>query len=218
MYGHKEDRPDGSAPESFFKESYLYLNPDVAESGEDPWHHWVLKRSKGDQQENDLKKHILFTGFVFDGYHGSVIHIMEMAQYFIAKGYAVDIVSVCIRDEIKELLFYLNIKLHNALTFPVEDKVYDVVFSYHWPIFLMLLRRGLKYKKLVLGCLSGFETMETPLPFIDNACLLQVHSESLKDDLIKSYSIPADKIAVFENWLLDIFYQYPRKQREKTQN
>lgn len=151
---------------------------------------------------------ILFTGFVFDGFHGSMIHLMEMGEFFIARGDTVDIVSVHIRENIRGLLAQRGIKLHDVLTFKPQ-KNYDIVFAYHWPIFPFLLKKGLQYKKLVQGSLSGIETLETPLPFPDcNYNYLLVHNEILKQRLIDNYGISEQKIYVFENWLPDSFYCY----------
>ena len=151
---------------------------------------------------------ILFTGYVFDGFHGSMIHIMEMGEFFIARGDTVDIVSVHIRENIRDLLAQKGIELHDALTFKPQ-KNYDIVFAYHWPVFPFLLKKGVRYKKLVQGSLSGLETLETPLPFPDcYYSFLLVHNEILKQQLIDNYGISEQKICVFENWLPDSFYCY----------
>lgn len=153
---------------------------------------------------------ILFTVLFLDGYHGSVMHILEYATYlnsYKGEEYNVEVATIFATNEIRD-----NFKKHGIKVTALEnvdiDKYYDIVFAYHFLTIDTLIGRGLRCQKLVLGSLSPFEKMETLPCYWDNASLIIVNSEETKSAHHKSYDIPLDKIYVYENLIPDQYAHY----------
>lgn len=147
---------------------------------------------------------ILFTGFYFDGYHGSMIHICEIAEYLSSQGHRCYCASVSITDEVVQFAHSKGLELHRPQELPL-DISYDIVWAYHFPILGYLISKGLQYGKIHIGCLSSFVSLEVPPLFYNECNLLSVMSEETKDKLVNTYQIPADKIYVLKNLLPDKF-------------
>ncbi len=147
---------------------------------------------------------ILFTGFYFDGWHGSMIHICEIAEYLSLQGHHCYCASVSITDEVIQFAHNSGLELYLPQNLPL-DITYDIVWAYHFPILGYLISCKLKYKKIHVGCLSSFVPLELPPLFYNECSLLSVMSEETKEKLIKNYKIPANKIYVLKNLLPDCF-------------
>lgn len=147
---------------------------------------------------------ILFTGFYFDGWHGSMIHICEIAEYLSSQGHHCYCASVSITDEVIQFAQNNGLELYLPQNLP-SDITYDIVWAYHFPILGYLISCKLKYKKIHVGCLSSFVPLEFPPLFYNECSLLSVMSEETKEKLIKNYKIPANKIYVLKNLLPDCF-------------
>ena len=147
---------------------------------------------------------ILFTGFYFDGWHGSMIHICEIAEYLSSQGHRCYCASVSITDEVVHFAHSKGLELHLPQELPL-DISYDIVWAYHFPILPYLISRGLQYGKIHIGCLSGILPLEVPPLFYKECALLSAMSEKTKDKLVSIYQIPADKIYVLKNLLPDKF-------------
>ena len=105
---------------------------------------------------------ILFTVIFLDGFHGSVIHIKELADYYLHSKkdqFQVEVATLFVAPEV--FLFYKKSGIKVKLIQEVDINIkYDIVFAYHFPTIDNLLRRGLKCEKLVLNSLSSFELLE----------------------------------------------------------
>ena len=154
---------------------------------------------------------ILFTILALDGYHGSVMHVKEWAEFFLTKYRSnIDTVSVVTgfaTEEIRNMFVSLGIDVYT-----INDELlleeYDIVFAYHFPIIETLLAKGLKCKKLVLGSLSSFEGMEFLTLFWDSASLIVVVSEEVKQKFKSSFGIPESRMIVLENAIPDLYANY----------
>ena len=161
---------------------------------------------------------ILFTVAFLDGLHGSVIYIKEIATFLASpKGgsHSISVMTIFATPEIK-LLFKkcgLNVCTLDDIDF---DTIYDIVFAYHFPTINTLISRKLKCKKLILGCLSSFDLLEIPPLYYDCASLILAVSSEAKNNLVKSYNIPSEKISVMENLIPDNFLYY--KSSRKLEN
>ncbi len=153
-------------------------------------------------------KNILFTGYYFDGYHGSMLHICEIAGYLTKKGFSCYCASVSITDEIKEYAKTKGLTVLSVNDGALLSRTYDYVWAYHFPILGYLLNNGLKYKKIHIGSLSSFVAVERPVLFYDECALFSVMSEETKENLIKEYRIEQDKIFLLRNLLPDDYPSY----------
>ena len=91
-------------------------------------------------------KKFLITGYYFNGYHGSMMHICELAEHLKKLGYKVFIASFYIDESIKKELIKktgINVYFFNDLPLNTE---YDYVLGYHEPLLAYLISKGLKYK------------------------------------------------------------------------
>jgi len=143
--------------------------------------------------------YVLFTGYYFDGFHGSMLHICEMSEYFSQNGFKCYCASVFVNDYIVEYCKKRNLIVLKANEIPINIE-YEYVFSYHFPILPYLIGRGLKYKKIIIGCLSSFHPLELPLDIYSNCTLLTVVSEEAKQNLLR-HSISKINIFLLKNFI-----------------
>lgn len=145
-------------------------------------------------------KKFLITGYYFDGYHGSMMHICELAEYLKKYNFDVYIATVHINKSIKnEIIKNLNINIYYFDKLPL-DLEYDYVLAYHDPILTYLLSKGLKYKYIGLGCLSyTAKEVETPSLLTKFDAPIFVCSNELKHILEKEYLI--ENIYVIPNFI-----------------
>lgn len=168
-----------------------------------------------------MTKKVLFTGYYFDAFHGSMMHICEIGQYLKSIEYEVSIASVIIRPKIKKYVEDLGLNLYSADNLPLHSK-YDIVWSYHFPLLPYLLNRGLKYDKIILGCLSGkLITLETPNLLYNNKSLpIYVNAQETKDNFLKKYAkqFPnlKSRVKVLPNLVPVNFSQYTKENISKT--
>lgn len=152
---------------------------------------------------------ILFTILYVDGFHGSVQHVQELAEFFLSqnKNNKVYISTLFYTEEHKNILTNKGIKLNTIDTF--EDNIlYDIVFAFHYPIIDTLIRRGLKCNKLILGSLSEILEIEAYPSYWNKASLLTVMSFNTAKKHNKNYNIPLEKMYIFENPIPDKFAIY----------
>ena len=153
---------------------------------------------------------ILFTCVFLDGYHGSVMLVKEHAEYLASKrggGHDVTVATVIATPEITDFFTSCGVAVRHLPDVAVAVH-YDIVFAYHYPTRDNLLERGLHCEKLVMGSLSSFEKLESFPQYWDCASLLIVMSEETRMVHHSRYSIPLEKMLVFENNIPDAFAEY----------
>ena len=139
-----------------------------------------------------MKKKFLLTGYYFDGYHGSMIHIAEVAKELVSMGFDVDIVTLELNNDIKVYVEdYSGAKVFYIKDFDLK-KEYDYTLAYHAPILTLLLSKGVKLGKLALGCLSTFVDLEQPNLIGLNGVPVFAHSLELVEYLNDNYGISAN--------------------------
>ena len=143
------------------------------------------------------KRNFLITGYYFYGWHGSLIHICELAKSLKSKGFCVYLAGVEISSEIKnyvsefaDLYFFDDLPL---------DVVYDYVLAYHEPIGTYLIEKGLKYKKMAFGSLSSIVTLEVPSLLCKYGFPLVVHNKRLEEYMKELFSPDNINTYVFIN-------------------
>ena len=146
----------------------------------------------------ESNKKILFTVWYADGLHGAVIHIKEIAQYLITKGWDVYCVCVIISEDIKNYFYSNGIKISTAdcCDYNLE---YDVIWNIHFPLFPFLLKNNIKYKKVIFNSLSPFLEIESPPFFYESYPILLAVSEETKDKMVNYYNIPDKKFKILKN-------------------
>lgn len=155
---------------------------------------------------------VLFTGFAFDGYHGSVMHICEIAKYLKSLGVDVYIASLQVEKRFIKYLNEFGIRLYYLPELPLDIK-YNIVWSYHFPFLPYLIQKGLKYDRIVCGCLSGMMVpLETPnILMKDNNIPIFVNAEETKVNLEKEYPYLKDRLSVLVNLAPDEFLEYKKE-------
>ena len=158
---------------------------------------------------------ILFTCFRFGGYHGSVIHICEIAEYLFRQGYCIYVAVATCSEEIKQYAQQKGAAVFYWDELPT-DVEYDLVWAYHFPILPCLIRRGLRFRKVIGGSLSSVmplekvslqncgKFLEAPLLFYDKLALVVANSGLCRESLIRC-GVPADKIMVMNNLVPESF-------------
>lgn len=153
-----------------------------------------------------MAKNILFTLFYAEGLHGGVKYSAELGQYFQTLGYNVYVAGVVTSDGAKEFFRAQNITLVNVREFPFDVK-FDLVWTHHFPILPWLIRHGLKYGRVINSCISEFLPVEKPVFFVENVDLVIALTSNLRDNLVKNYGVPENKIIVLPNTAPDGFFE-----------
>lgn len=159
-------------------------------------------------------KKFLLTGFYFEGYHGSMMHICEIAKYLKTQNYDVYIASMEITEEIKNYTKSLGLDLYYVYDLPLNVN-YDYVLSYHFPLLTWLLGHGLKYDKLMYGSLSSFCELESPHFCCKYNVPMHIHSNECKDKFIEEYKMKPSSFYIMQNLVpaeYDICKYVPREE------
>lgn len=107
---------------------------------------------------------VLFLCMHMDGgYHGSVLHVLEYAEYYVNRGDDVTIGAVFIDAAIAAEAERIGVKLCHLKQVPVEQP-YDLVYALHLFLFPFLLTRGLRYRHAITMLLSAFHPIEKVPP------------------------------------------------------
>ncbi len=152
-----------------------------------------------------LDKNILITLWYADGLHGGVKYSAELGRFFHSIGYNVYLCTVKSKDNIKQFLAHNHINVFNIHD-DLPDIEFDIVWAHHWPIFPYLIRKGLRYKKLINSCLSSFLFLERPIMLDGNIDMYLCLTQSMKEILTKQYNIDENKINVLPNTAPDDFF------------
>ncbi len=148
-------------------------------------------------------KTFLITGYYFNDWHGSLIHICELAKALNSRGFCVYLSGVEISSEIKNYVSkFANLYFFDDLPLDVD---YDYVLAYHEPICTYLIEKGLKYKKLAFGSLSSIVDMEVPSLLCKYGFPLVVHNRRLEEYMKELFSPDAINMYVFINSAPDEF-------------
>lgn len=151
----------------------------------------------------------LFTIAFADGFHGSVVHVYELARYFISKGHNCTVATISYEQNIKSM--YNQAGIDMVLLDQVDTKrEYDVLFGIHFPTVSYLLKHRIIIKKLVLNCLSRIELLEMFPAYYSAAGMLLTCSEKVRNDMHTMYNIPLEDIEALENLIPDEFAAYSR--------
>ena len=153
---------------------------------------------KNDMDLPQEKKKILFTVWYANGFHGAVIHISEIAEYFISQGWEAYCVCAIMSKETKDYFLSKGIKLSlaNHTNYSIE---YDIIWNIHFPLFPFLLKNNIKYKKVIFNSLSSFLEIESPPLFHEAFPLILAVSEEAKDRIVNYYNVPAEKVKILKN-------------------
>ncbi len=143
---------------------------------------------------------VLFTGFYFDGFHGSMMHICEISDYLNSIGYECFCASVVIENDIKDYALTKGLHVFNVNDLPVDIE-YDIVWSYHFPILATLLFRGLKYKKVHVGSLSSWVNLEVLPPYYKDCSLCSVLTKEAKKIFNEKYGFKEECLKIIPNFL-----------------
>ncbi len=101
----------------------------------------------------------LFSCFYANGWHGSIIHILEIAEYLISQGHTVDIGSFNLTNDVKQYAIQNKINLMHISEID-NNKIYDIYWALHFPTVVYLANKNIKYKKIIFNSLSPFNGLE----------------------------------------------------------
>lgn len=149
---------------------------------------------------------ILFTSLYANGFHGSVIHILEYAEYLARLGHDVTWVAVFVSPPMKRDAEARGIRLFSLANFkPAPETIYDIVWTFHIFIFPALMAKGLRYGHFIASSLSCIANPEQYPPFYRDAALLTAISEEVKAFNVRRYGIPPGVITVIPNHIPPTF-------------
>jgi len=150
-------------------------------------------------------KNILITLWYADGLHGVVKYSAELGNYFYSLGYKVYLCGCSTNQETKEFFAENHVTMFNIQE-ELPDIVFDIVWAHHWPIFPYLIRKGLKYRKLVNSCISSVLYIERPLILDENIDLYLCLTNNMKKMFVEEYGLSSRKIQVLPNIAPDEFF------------
>lgn len=149
---------------------------------------------------------ILLTAAYLNGWHGSAVQILEYSEY-LSKEYQVSVACICATSEFKTIFQKINVNIYEIKKdiLPLE---YDLVYSFHYPIFSYLVDKGLTTKKWVSGSLSPTTRLECFPSYWSKANFLTVHSGRSIELHNIHYGIPQEMMKLFENPIPDEYVDF----------
>lgn len=156
---------------------------------------------------------ILLTVAYLDGLHGSVMHVAELSSYLVNVGWHVSVAAIHIDESKIEGLFDDRVELRSILE--IRSESFDVIWSYHFPTVGALLANEVRCGRLIYGCLSWFEKLETPPMFWEHCSVVHAVSRECAELLGEMYGLPKERFTVIGNWLPDKYSTYTPDLKEK---
>ncbi len=149
------------------------------------------------------------------GFHGSMLHVLEYAEYFIQKNADVHIGSVFISEENRKIAEDRGIHVHSLRELPVDTK-YDLVFALHLLLFPYMVCRDLKYDHAIAVTLSAFLPVEKvpPSPFWSCFDLMVCISDEIIDMYQKYFNINPKYFTRIPNHVPLRFYDHVNIKQE----
>lgn len=143
------------------------------------------------------------------GFHGSILHVLEYAEYFLQKKADVHIGAVFISAENRKIAEDLGIHVHSIRDVPVDRK-YDLVFALHLLLFPYMVLRDLKYDHAIAVTLSAFLPVEKvpPSPFWSCFDLMICISDEIIDMYRKYFGINPKYFTKVPNHIPLRFYEH----------
>ena len=152
-------------------------------------------------------KNILITLFYVDGIHGGVKYSAELGEHFNSLGYNVYIAGAITNIQTQQYFQSKNIHMFNVFDLPLDIE-FDIVWAHHFPIIPHLIRRGLKYKRIINSSISEFLPIDKFMPFPKNIDLFLVLTTKSKNMFVKQYDFPQGRICILPNTAPDKFFAY----------
>lgn len=158
----------------------------------------------------------LLTGYYFNGYHGSMMHLCEIGEYLVSQNNEVEIVSVVVEEEIRNYVQGMGMRLLDVDEVE-ESTVYDYALCYHYPVLPLILEKGVQIGKIVFGSLSGMVPLELPSLLMGSDYFLHVHNERLKSIFSEKYGINQEQVFVIPNLVKDDFFSVKKECNPKPE-
>lgn len=157
---------------------------------------------------------VLFLGFFMDGVHGSVMHIMEYANYYKELGWEVYIGAVKIDQQIKQILGSNGIHIYYINKIPL-DQTYDLVYALHLLLFPALIAKGLKYKKSIIMTLSPTIPMEQipPSQIWPQIDMFSAISQEIIDSYHTNYGLNPEIFTLIPNHIPINFIRHAQRKQ-----
>lgn len=152
-------------------------------------------------------KNALITLWYADGLHGGVKYSAELGSYLHSLGYRVYLCGVLTNNQTREFFAQNHVTLINVADFPMDIE-FELVWAHHWPIMAYLIKRNLKYNRLINSSISHFLMIERLLWFHKNVDMCLTLTEQSKLLYTTKYGVPFKKIYVLPNTAPDEYFQY----------
>lgn len=162
-----------------------------------------------------MSKTILFTCCHFDGYHGSVMHVCELARYLSGLGWRCFCAVAYPTDTMVAFAAERGLEVHECRGLDL-DRQFDLVWGYHFPILALLLDRGLRYCRIHVGCLSDFLVLESPPLYFSKCNLCSVVSRSAIRKIARDYGLSEESFTWFPNFIPDEYFAVNGVQKGST--
>lgn len=141
------------------------------------------------------------------------MHVCEIAHYLSSKGWKCLCAVAHLTEVMREYALSRGMEAYDVRLCPIETE-YDFVWSYHYPILALLMERGLKYKKIHVGCLSDFLALEAPPLYYAKCNGCSVVSMSAIRKISSEYGIREDAFTLFPNLCPDEYFTVLSKRRD----
>ena len=151
------------------------------------------------------KKNILITLWNANALHGGVKYSAELGNFFHSIGYNVWLCGVNTTDEVKVFFTKNHVNMF-GIHEDLPDIEFDIVWAHHWPIFPYLIRKGLRYKKLINSCISSILLVERPIALTEHVDLYLCLTDEERNKFIAEFNIPEQQIKILPNTAPDEYF------------
>ncbi|MBQ8473058.1 MAG: hypothetical protein IJ501_06105 [Bacilli bacterium] len=155
-------------------------------------------------------KKILLTNFNMVNYSGSELDTLEIAKYFLEKGYLVDIFTLKKGNPLINLI-NKDIKVITPNEINLLSKSYDLIWAHHYPLLdYILFALKIKSNYIFYISLSAFDPYESIPIYHNSLSLIGAITNEVKNKLIEE-GVDEENIFLFPNYATKEYFDYQEK-------
>lgn len=159
-------------------------------------------------EKRGISKKALLTNCYMNGYSGSELDTLAIANYFLKSKYQVDIFTLKVGFP---LLADINPKIRIITIDDIQQlhSEYDILWAHHYPLVdYLLFTSNVKFRYIHYVCLSSFEPLEQIPLYYERLNLVSVMSYNTRKKLVQESSVyKKEKIDVFSNYAPEKYFK-----------
>ncbi|MHC4904782.1 MAG: sulfotransferase, partial [Planctomycetota bacterium] len=175
-----------------------------------------MKHSPIAMSGKSLRKRLLLTNHHLENISGSEVTTLEMALVLKELGYDLHVATFSYGEPIQKCFKENGIKVFNVLETVLPYSEYDIAWCHHSPVLSHIVKQGVRLKNVILRTLSPYEPLEALPAYVDAIDIVLANSEETAERYYSEGWIEKEKIEVFPNSVMPVFFKEPKLRQNKT--